>query len=101
MRDFAIEDLPGELSGLFEHRAAVLGVGVVAEFRAFFNKTQAVSIDDDAEWVAMLLKAFANVEITKFGCIAIPSDGMASRPVAVGHRANFQCHADAVAGVEA
>ena len=49
----------------------------------------------------MLLELIAHREVAELGRVALPADGVAARPVAVGHRADVQRHADAVAGVEA
>ncbi len=100
MGHLAIEDLPGELARLFENHAAILGVRVVAEVGALVDEAPAAAVDHDSERIAVLLKAIADAQVAELGRVAIPSHGVASRPVAVGHRADFQRHPDPVAGVE-
>ncbi len=99
VRHLAVEDLPGELPRLFQHAPSVLGVGVVAEISALVDETLAARIDHDPEGVAVLLEAVADAEIAEIRRVAIPGDGMASGPVAPGHRADVHRHPDAVAGV--
>src|SRR5581483_228234 len=101
VEQLAVEDLPCELSGLFEDRAAVARVGIVAKIRAFIDEAPAASVDHYSEGVTVLLKAVADCEVAEFGRIAVPSDGMASGPVAVRHRAGLERHPDSIAGVEA
>ena len=101
MADPGVEDLPGEAVRLLQDRAAVAGVGVVAEIRAFVDEAPPGGVDHDAPRVAVLLEAVADREVAELRRIVIPGDGMAARPVAIGRRADLQRHADAVAGVEA
>src|SRR6185312_6132580 len=84
-----------------EDDMAVFGVGVVAEIGALVDEALAARVDHDAERVGMLLEIVADREVAEFRRVAVPADGVAARPVAVGHGADIERHADAVAGVEA
>src|SRR5439155_402086 len=96
-----IEDLPGELPGLLEDRAAVLRVGEAVEIGALVDEATAVGVDEDAEGIAMLLELVADVELAELGRVPIPAAGVTARPVAEGARADLQGHPEPVAGVEA
>src|SRR5882762_162171 len=99
--DLRIEYLPRKLPRLVQDHAAVLGVGVVAEVGALVDEALALGVDVDAPGVGMLLELVTYREIAEFGGVSFPGDGVASRPVAHGRRADVQRHADRVAGVEA
>src|SRR5881409_52855 len=101
MEHLRIEDLPGELPGLLEDRAAVLRVGEAVEIGAFVDEAPAVGIDEDAEGIAVLLELVADVELAELGRVPVPATGVAARPVAEGAGADLEGHAEAVAGVEA
>src|SRR5262249_3452725 len=101
MLDLLVEDLPGELTRLLEHHAAVFGIGVVAEVGALVDEALAVSIDQDGERIGMLLELVADREISEFGRIHLPLHRMAARPVAARARADLHRHTDTVAVVEA
>src|SRR5258708_12965821 len=79
----------------------VFGIGVVAEIVALVDEALALGVDHDAKRVGMLLEIVADREIAEFRRVAVPADGVAARPVAIGHGADIERHADAVAGVEA
>src|ERR1700716_2663035 len=96
-----VEDLPGELAGLLQHYATVLGIGVVAEIGAFIDEALAGGVDQNGKRVGVLLKLVTDREITKLGRVHLPLHRMAAGPVAAWACADIQCHADAVAGVEA
>lgn len=57
--DLMVEDLPGELLGLLQHRTAKLCVGVVAEIDALIDEALAPGIQHDAEEVADLAVVLA------------------------------------------
>src|SRR5262249_50724151 len=96
-----IEDLPGELSRLLQHHATVFRIGVIAEIRPFVDEALAVRVDHDRERIGVLLKLIADREIAEFGRVHFPWHGMAAGPVAARRPADFNRHADAVAGVVA
>jgi len=58
-----IEDLPGELPGLLEDRAAVLRGGEAVEVGALVDEAPAVGVDEDAEGIAVLLELVADGEL--------------------------------------
>ena len=97
----AVEDLPGELPGLLQDHAAVLGVGVVAEIRALVDEALALGVDVYAPGIGMLLEAVADREVAGLGRVAVPRYRVAARPVAVRRGADRERHLDRVAGVEA
>src|SRR3546814_1628937 len=66
-RHLAVEDLPGELAGLVEDDAAVLGIGIVADVGAFVDEAPPAGVDHDAELVGVLLEAVADGEIAELG----------------------------------
>src|SRR2546426_2076652 len=101
MKHLRIEDLPGELPGLLEDRAAVLRVGEAVEVGALVDEAPAVGVDEDAEGIAVLLELVADGELAELGRVPVPAAGVAARPVAEGVGADLQGHAEAVAGVEA
>src|ERR1700758_1231861 len=101
MGNLAIEYLPGKLSRLFENRSSIFRICVVAKVGTLIDKAAASCVHHDSERVAMLLKPITDAQIAEFRRVAVPSDSMASRPVAVWHCTNFQRHTDAVARVEA
>ena len=80
---------------------AVLGVGVIAEVRAFVDEALSGGVDHDAQGIAVFLKAVADGQIAERRRVAVPADGVAAGPVAGRHGADVKRHADAVAGVEA
>src|SRR4030095_10189821 len=80
---------------------AVFGVGEVAEVSPFVDESNTARVDHDAERVGVFLKTVANREVTEFRGICIPTDCMATRPVAARRCANIDAHPDAVAGIEA
>src|SRR5262249_14439417 len=100
MRDFVIENLPGELPRLLQHDAAVFGVGVMAEIGGIVDEALAARIDHDAERIRVLLELVADREIAELRRIAIPADRVAARPIAARLCADLERHADAIAGVE-
>src|SRR5262249_50217212 len=101
MLHLSVEDLPGELSRLLQHHAAIFGVGVVAEVGAFVDEALAGGVDENGERVRVLLKLIADGEVTELGRVHLPLHGVATGPVPAGARADIHRHADAVARVEA
>src|SRR6516225_7039717 len=101
MLHFLIEDLPGELSRLFQHHATVFRIGVIAEVSPFVDEALTVRIDHDRERIGVFLKLVADREVAEFRRVHFPLHGMAAGPVAARRRADFNRHADAVAGVVA
>ena len=101
MLHFLIENLPGKLARLLQHHAAVFGVSVVAEIRAFVDEAPAGCIDQDAERIRVLLELIADRKIAEFRCIHLPLHGMTTRPVAARAGADRERHTNAVAGVKA
>src|SRR6266478_2178629 len=101
MRHLAIEHLPRELSRLFENRAPILGVGIVAKVRALVDEAAAAPIHHDPKWITVLLKAVADAQVSELRRISIPAHGVAAGPVPARHRADFERHPDSVASVEA
>ena len=101
MQDLAIEYLPGELAGLREDHAAVLGIRVVAEVRALVDEAAALGIEHDAEGIGVLLECVAHREVAELGRVALPTHRVTAGPVAGRRRADVQRHLDHVAGVEA
>src|SRR4030095_16636752 len=51
-----VEDLPGELPGLLEDGAAVLGVGEAVEVGALVDEAAAVGVDEDAEGIGVVFE---------------------------------------------
>src|SRR5580658_4906063 len=100
MHYFLIENLPCELIRLFEDYATILRISIVAEVRTLIDEATAARIHHYPKGIAMLLKAIADRQIPKLRRVAIPADGVASRPIAKWHRADIQRHPDTVAGVE-
>src|SRR6185503_767499 len=90
----------GELTRLHEDDAAVLRISVVAEVRTFVDEALPISIDHDAPGIGVLLEVIADRKVAEFRRVTVPADGVASGPVSRRHRADFERHADAVAGVE-
>ena len=80
---------------------AVLGIGIVAEVGTLVDEALALGVHHDAEGVAVLLKGVAHRQVAEVGGVALPADGVAAGPVAPGHGADLQGHADALSGVEA
>ena len=96
-----VEHLPGEAARLLQHLAAVPGVGVVPEVGALVEKPLSPRVDDDAEWIAVLLVAVTNLEVADLGRVQIPGHGVAAGPLPGPSGARFEGHADAIARVEA
>src|SRR5262245_16822604 len=88
-----VEHLPGEQARLFQDLAPILGVGVAVEVCALIDEALAAGVDDDTEWIVVLLKAVADRKITIGRRIDIPLHGVGTRPVAVRCRADLQGHA--------
>src|SRR6266511_2222221 len=88
-----IEDLPGELPGLLEDRAAILRVGEDVEVGALVHEAAAVGVDEDAEGIAVLLELVADGELAELGRVPVPAAGVAARPVAEGVGADLEGHA--------
>ena len=100
MGDLGIEDLPGELPRLLQDHPAVFGVGVVAEIRALVDEAPPGRVHHDGEGVAVLLELIADREVAELWRVPFPAHRVAARPVAIGHRADIERHADPVAGIE-
>jgi hypothetical protein len=45
MLHFLIENLPRELTGLFQHDAAIFGISIIAEIRALVDEALALGVD--------------------------------------------------------
>ena len=101
MLHLPVEDLPGELAGLLQHHAAVLGVGVIAEIGALVEEALAMCVDENPEKIRVFLELVADREVAELGRVHVPLHGMAARPIAARRGADLERHADAVAGVEA
>ncbi len=101
MLHLLVENLPGELAGLLQHHAAVLGIGVVAEVGALVDEALAGGVDQDRERIGVLLELVADREVAELGRVHLPLHRVAARPVAARAGADVHGHADAVAVVEA
>src|SRR5262249_50065853 len=101
VQHLGIEYLPAELARLRQDHATVFGVGVVAKVGALVEEALAVGIDHDRERIVVLLEVVAHRQVPEFGGVAIPGDGVTSRPIAGWLGADVERHADAVTGVEA
>ena len=69
--------------------------------QAFVDKPFSFSIDQHTKNIAVFLKLIANSDITKFGCISVPSRRVAPRPIPVGCCTYVKRHLEAIALVEA
>ena len=94
-----VEDLKGDALRLRQQGAPVGYIGIVAEVGALVQKPLPVQVDHYAEGVGMFLVEFGDGAVAVGRGVQVPGDGVAAAPVAVGHGAGFQGHADAVAGV--
>ena len=103
IENLGVEELPGALPGLFQHRLAVLGIGVIAKIPAFVDEAPALRINHDAEKVADLAVMFAlavgDVQIAVFLHLPIHGRGVGAAVAAVPRGAELQRHAQAVAGI--
>src|SRR5260221_2299949 len=96
-----LPDLPGELARLLQHHPAIFRVGVIAEIRAFIDEALARGIHQHGERIGILLELVAHGDTAEFGRVQLPLHRMAARPIAVGARADGQCHAQSLTGIEA
>src|SRR3546814_16589816 len=94
-RHLAVEDLPGELAGLVEDDAAVLGIGIVPDVGAFVDEAPPAGVDHDAELVGLLLDAVADAEIAELGRVVVPLACIPARPVPDARPTHLQRHAQA------
>src|ERR1700677_4219286 len=100
MRNFLIEYLPRKLIGLLKDHTSIFRISIVAKVCPLIDKAPPARIDHNSKWITMLLKTIADREIAELRRVAIPSDGMASRPVTVRHRADLECHPNPITSVE-
>src|ERR1700722_815110 len=100
MGDFLIEYLPRKLIRLLEDHPPIFRISIVAKVRTLIDKAPPARIDHDPKWITVLLKAVADCQIAELRRVAIPSDSMAARPVAVRHCTDFECHPNPVPRIE-
>ena len=86
--DLAIKYLPGKLTGLLEHFAAVTGVGKRMKIKPLIDEALAIGIDQQTKNVAVFLKFIADIDVTKFRCVTVPAGRVATRPVSVRRSAD-------------
>src|SRR4029077_19514717 len=96
-----VEDLPGEHARLLQDFAAVFGVGIAVEVEDLFDKPLPARGDDDAERVAVLLKAVADIEIADRRRVEVPGAGMRARPMPGRRRPEIERHLETLPGVVA
>ena len=96
---FFVEDLESQAVGLFKQSPSIGYVGVVAEVRALIQIPVPVQVDHDAEGIGMLLEQLSDSAVAEGRGVHVPGNGVATAPVAVGLSADFQSHANTVAGV--
>ena len=78
-----IEDLKGDRARLLQDPLAVLRIGVVAEVGALVEEPPALTIDDDAQRIALAGKPIGELAVgLVVGCEGIPLDAVRGRPVA-------------------
>ena len=95
-----IKNLPGEHARQAHDPAAVFRIGVAVEIGALIDIALALGIDEDAEWIVVLLELVADGEVAIGRRVDVPGHRVASRPVAVRPRAGSERHVEARAHVE-
>src|SRR5690606_10806001 len=95
------EELERDAVRLLQNLAPVLGVGVVAQIRAFVDEALTVHVHDQPQRVGVLLVEVADAAIAGWRRVQVPRHRVRAGPVAVRLRPDVERHLDAVARVVA
>ena len=95
-----VKNLPGEHARQAHDPAAVFRIRVAVEIGALIDIALALSIDEDAEWIVVLLELVADGEVAIGRRVDVPGHRVAARPVAVRPRADPKRHVEAGTHVE-